>query len=229
MSDFSLRTDCLAAAAQYVSTEDTRFYLNGVFVTPHEVDQAGRGVLMVATDGNCMAVIYDAYGHAPRSAILSFNASDKALKKPVREEGARRLMLNDNAAALSTGTPAPVQAYCPDEGTPDKRISPVGYVTVSEIDGSFPDFWRVIPTASADGPSAPYAWNASHFARLTKAARLLGQKQPMAAFQQASASDPALITLASCPHAVFIHMPLRAAIYTQPAWLYPPKDEESTT
>ncbi|RCK40460.1 hypothetical protein [Thalassospira xiamenensis] len=44
------------AAWQFVSTEKTRYYLNGVYIEPHK----DGGVLLIATDGHSMAVIRDA-------------------------------------------------------------------------------------------------------------------------------------------------------------------------
>ncbi|MCF6233350.1 MAG: hypothetical protein L3J36_09695 [Rhodobacteraceae bacterium] len=99
---------------------------------------------------------------------------------------------------------------------------PRDYVTVTEVEGTFPDFWRVVPKVENTGPAKPYGWNVAYMAKLVKAARLLGETTPRATFRQQSPGDPAFITLAGCPDAGFIHMPLRIDNHGAPAWLHQP-------
>ncbi|MBX3579980.1 MAG: hypothetical protein KF723_22480 [Rhizobiaceae bacterium] len=74
------------AALVCVSTEETRYYLNGVHVEPHPE----KGVVLVATDGLRMIVIHDEAGYAGRKAIIP---ADKilveALARSTKEEDAR--------------------------------------------------------------------------------------------------------------------------------------------
>lgn len=53
-----VRAKHFAAAYVFASTEETRYYLNGVLVEPHP----DGGVLLVATDGHRMVAIKDDEG-----------------------------------------------------------------------------------------------------------------------------------------------------------------------
>jgi hypothetical protein len=223
MPDFSLRTDYLAATSQFMSTEETRYYLRGVFVTPHEIEAEGRGMLMVATDGHCMAILYDAWGYASRPAILSMNFNDKEMKVPRKELGVRRLVVDDGgSSSLYDGVPCGVVAQNNEAETLNTGFRPRAYVTVKEVQGTYPDFWRVVPKVKNSGPAKPYGWNVAYMAKLVKAAKLLGQDTPKASFRQDSPRDPAFVTLSGCPNAGFIYMPLRIDDLGAPAWLAEP-------
>jgi len=217
MTDFSLRTDYLMAAAACMSTDGTRYYLNGVHVEPHK----DGGVFMVATDGGVMAILYDRYGLAPRGAILSMDFKDKGLKSTARESGVRRLMFNDPGLdALLAGIPAGVIHNCPEyEPSMADGTGVDGYVTVREVDGTFPPFRRVIPKGDAVGPNAPYGWTLPLLDRLNKAGRILGQRRSAATFYQTAPGDPALVTITGCEDAAFVVMPCRADSAGKPEWL----------
>lgn len=59
--------ELFAAAARFISAEETRHYLRGVKVEP----VASGGVRLIATDGQRMLVAYDATGIANREAIIT--------------------------------------------------------------------------------------------------------------------------------------------------------------
>lgn len=56
-----------AAAARFISAEETRYYLRGVKVEP----VASGGVRLIATDGHRMFVGFDETGYANREAIIT--------------------------------------------------------------------------------------------------------------------------------------------------------------
>ena len=79
-----MRADYLLAAALFVSTEETRYYLNGIYTEPH---QAG-GAVCVATEGHGLGCVYDdeGYCHNPQgvwhtSAITALKNLMTAAKK----------------------------------------------------------------------------------------------------------------------------------------------------
>ena len=74
MSIIRVNANLFRLAQMTVSTEETRYYLNGIFIQPHAV----QGVLLVSTDGHRMTVIHDETGHADQSAIVRL--SPEALK-----------------------------------------------------------------------------------------------------------------------------------------------------
>lgn len=198
MTSFDLNPAYLAAAATCVSSEETRYYLKGVFVTPHTDPQTGKGVLMVATDGRRLAAIYDREGTAPRSAILSMDWKSKALKPVPRVAGCRLYVdLGAKQAKLVN---------------PDYSDEPFAVDMISEIDGTFPDFRRVLP--AQDGGESPehFCFNTDHLASFSKAAKLAGFDVPLTpTITQHGAGSPALVTFIDAYDAAFVIMPVRAA------------------
>ncbi|MHA1529453.1 MAG: DNA polymerase III subunit beta, partial [Alphaproteobacteria bacterium] len=112
-----------------VSTEETRYYLNGVYL--HVASEAGDPVLRaVATDGHRLARI---------DADLPAGAeSAPGVIVPRKTVGElRRLLENDEAEITISVSEAKI------------RFSVDGLVLTSKvIDGAFPDYTRVIPTGN---------------------------------------------------------------------------------
>ena len=109
-----------------VSTEETRYYLNGVYLHVAEADGAKR-LRAVATDGHRLACIDAA---APAGAE---GAPDVIV--PRKTVGELRKLLEDG------------EAECEVSVSPTKIRFRVGDLTLTSkvIDGSFPDYSRVIP------------------------------------------------------------------------------------
>jgi len=112
-----------------VSTEETRYYLNGVYL--HVANEAGRPVLRaVATDGHRLARI---------DADLPAGAeSAPGVIVPRKTVGElRRLLENDEEEITVSVSETKI------------RFSVNGLVLTSKvIDGAFPDYTRVIPTGN---------------------------------------------------------------------------------
>ena len=118
-----------------VSTEETRYYLNGVFVEKHA---SGKGATLTTTDGHRLLSIYDETGICDKPAIVKL--SDAALKccKPHKSdpEGSTRYIVVDQASETAT-IDVRVGYDCLKHQT----------VAVSErciVDGTFPDYRRVV-------------------------------------------------------------------------------------
>ena len=109
-----------------ISTEETRYYLNGVYLHIAEVEGAKR-LRAVATDGHRLACV-DA--EAPAGAE---RAPDVIV--PRKTVGELRKLLEDDEAEVEVSVSA------------TKIRFRVGEVTLTSkvIDGSFPDYTRVIP------------------------------------------------------------------------------------
>lgn len=107
-----------------VSYEETRYYLNGIFFAPH-----GAGLRMVATDGHRLARTDLALGGANgRPGIIFPRDSVDVLRKLIDGvEGTVELKYNENRAAA--------------------RVGDTEFIT-RLIDGTFPDYERVIPTGN---------------------------------------------------------------------------------
>lgn len=120
-----------------VSTEETRYYLNGVHVEPH----ASGGALMVSTDGHRLLAAYDPAGVCSEAAIIQLPKHALALSKRPKLIERRELVVDvQNAVATINNV---TQAAEPG-GEP--LIEMVAACQANVIDGTFPDWRRVVPT-----------------------------------------------------------------------------------
>lgn len=174
--------DLFSRALAAISTEASRYYLNGVNVEPCEQG----GVLLISTDGKRMLVLRDPDGYAPNgSGIVSLNKDMvRALtaknwnlpswlgpltgKQPKR----RFLAVRGQKAAVSViaanqGDDIDHAALLALTDAPSAAVG--GYQWIgSVIDGTFPDWRRVVGTPAASG-SVIGSFDASLLTPLAKA------------------------------------------------------------
>jgi DNA polymerase-3 subunit beta len=113
-----------------ISTEETRYYLNGVYM--HTAKGEGGVVLRcVATDGHRLARI-----EAPLPAGAEAMPGVIVPRKTV---GELRKLLDDDEAAIAVSV----------SETKVRFATPAVTLTSKVIDGTFPDYTRVIPTQNA--------------------------------------------------------------------------------
>jgi DNA polymerase-3 subunit beta len=124
-----------------ISTEETRYYLNGVYL--HIADDGGEKLRAVATDGHRLARI---------DAELPQGASGApGVIVPRKTVGELRKLLEDDEAMINVSV-----------SETKIRFSALGLTLTSKvIDGSFPDYTRVIPV----GNTKRLEVDASEFAR----------------------------------------------------------------
>ncbi|MGR3541589.1 MAG: DNA polymerase III subunit beta [Hasllibacter sp.] len=112
-----------------ISTEETRYYLNGVYL--HVADSEGKVLRAVATDGHRLARI---------DAELPMGAEDMpgviVPRKTVRE---LKKLLADEEAVIGVAVSDTKIRFRTEKLTLTSKV----------IDGSFPDYTRVIPTGNA--------------------------------------------------------------------------------
>jgi hypothetical protein len=163
---FFLPANDLRAALQCIGTEQTRYYLCGVFV---EADK------LVATDGHQMLTIELPYGchvgtecftqgmDAPEGAgfILSCDAADKAFK--AKASGGGDLWVYGD---IETG----ILQFVINHGE-GGEIYRVGVLEFSVIDGSYPEWRRAV--AKGGGGAASLCYDPAVLARLVKAADVI--------------------------------------------------------
>jgi DNA polymerase-3 subunit beta len=112
-----------------ISTEETRYYLNGVYL--HVANEAGQEVLRcVATDGHRLARI-DA--DLPEGA-----AGMPGVIVPRKTVGELRKLLEDDETMIAVSVSETKVRFATPEITLTSKV----------IDGTFPDYSRVIPTAN---------------------------------------------------------------------------------
>ena len=125
-----------------ISTEETRYYLNGVYMHVATGD-GGQKLRCVATDGHRLARI---------DAALPENAADMpGVIVPRKTVNELRKLLDDDEAQIAVSV----------SETKIRFATPAVTLTSKVIDGTFPDYTRVIPT----GNTRKLEVDASDFAR----------------------------------------------------------------
>lgn len=125
-----------------ISTEETRYYLNGVYMHVSQ-GETGKVLRCVATDGHRLARI---------DAPLPEGAEGMpGVIVPRKTVGELRKLLDDDAATIAVSV----------SETKVRFATPVITLTSKVIDGTFPDYTRVIPT----GNTRKLEVDASEFAK----------------------------------------------------------------
>jgi len=125
-----------------ISTEETRYYLNGVYMHVADTD-AGPRLRCVATDGHRLARI--------DAALPEGAAGMPGVIVPRKTVGELRKLLEDDDMEIAVSVSETKVRFA----TPDITL------TSKVIDGTFPDYSRVIPT----GNTKQLEVDASDFAR----------------------------------------------------------------
>jgi hypothetical protein len=146
------------AAAVASSTEETRYYLMGVFCHPHP----NGGVMLVATDGNILTTIWDKTGFADESAILPLTILTgwKATAK-----FAEQVAVWDSSAKMCS-------VYQSTQWAEEAPDMPERKFLVAAIDGTFPDYQRVIPKSVNAAKVKPQPFGAVLLTRVAKISNL---------------------------------------------------------
>lgn len=184
-----------------VSKEETRYYLNGVYVHPHPE----KGIMLVATDGHRLLVAHDEAGICTKPSIVAID-----------KEGAKALARSDKERLVVSA-----------EGV----VSIPGLFLAAKssiIDGIYPDYVRLLKPMLADikaSKRSAASFNGEYLSAFAKiAGRLSNPTTPsmrVVAFDEAS---PALVLFPSALAAnVFgILMPMRADVGNAfPAFMKP--------
>ena len=223
----NIRVDAkkFAAAALFRSKEETRYYLNGVYIEPHP----DGGVIMVATNGHQMAVIRDENGEANAPFICKasqrfYTACAKSPADVLKRPG--QIHFVGHVANLVCegfdGDPSVIgDCHIEVEYAPD-------------IDGIYPDWRRVLPPFDAQpalpGTVGPYfGVNAEYVADFAKAMKIITgmREQKFITMNVNDRASPIGITNQYCPEFLGVLMPAREASErpTLPAWLKEQKKE----
>lgn len=171
----TVNADLFRLAAAAVSKEETRFYLQGVHIEP----LAEGGVVMVSTDGHRMIVVHDADGFADDRMLVKLNpATMTATKQGKKETLARTIAIDGNAKT------ATVMQY----------ELPIAVNFDAIIDGTFPDWRRVVPMdARESADAAPVCLDPAYMTAMgtvgAEVARLFGGT-PAVLFHHAKKWDP---------------------------------------
>jgi len=193
----------LGRAWYCASTEQARYYLCGVYV-----EKGAEGALMVATDGHGLACAIDRAGIVEGDAILSL--SPEMLKAARATRGRPTYFHKNGKAMIADVAPEDRESFLQafDISAPEVRAV---QTRDTAIDGSFPDWRRVIPSDAVEVTScAPTTFDMAVLDRVQKAIhdpdigktrciRLLG----------ADAGSPHLVIRPGQHDAFGVAMPLR--------------------
>lgn len=184
------------ACRQVQSTEETRYYLNGVYVQPHPE----KGALLVATDGHRMMVAHDQGGVCKKEAICAID-KEAFSRKAERPEVVTQIEIDGEGIA--------------SVGTTYRSVKSVF------IEGTYPDWSRVLRPVLELAKKRFYgkpvfdaaAFNGRYLAHLPKIAAILGdgidtRPVKLVTFNE---HDPALVLYPNFPNVFGVLMPMRAA------------------
>lgn len=180
------------AAAECQSYEETRYYLNGVYIHPHP----DQGVVLVATDGHRMLCCHDVTGKCDKPAIVKVNlkalASVKVNKKTPDEKP--RLTV-DAEGHVIVGTYRSLKSAI--------------------IDGTFPAYDKVLLPVLKNvvkKPLSPSFFKADYLARFSKIAVLLDTSSLDGTMQLYTygEGEPAIVRFGNITNVFGIIMPVRA-------------------
>lgn len=201
----NVSADLFRIVAAYRSTEETRAYLNGVYVQPHPCG----GAYLVATDGHRMLVVYDRGAVCTEAAIIACPSDllRAAKSKPAR---ARR---GASASAEATG---PRFLQMVDGRASVLCLDALVYQGADSglIEGTFPDWQRIVPTIdavpAAERSSAP-PFNPAYLEGFGETARALADALDTRATVRIvpCGASAAIVLFEGCDAAFGVLMPLR--------------------
>lgn len=203
---FRINADLFRAVSVAVSTEETRYYLCGVNVEPHPV----RGVILTATDGHRLLCAHDENGETDGTYIVP---AGKDVIRATKIGGPDRRRTGGGLVMVAEGGSVTFR---------NAHDMPTVTLPVQPIDGSFPDWRRVLPGAPFEGAAAVSSFNPAYVSDLADVCTdLKASGFDDVAFTMAAADpgSPALVNYGAAP--IFgVLMPMRNSIpLAVPSWV----------
>lgn len=117
----------ITACGFAVSTEETRYYLNGIFLHATAADAADAGLVLVATDGHRLSKRFVRAETSPdMTSVIIPRQALKVIEKILPKTGEITIELSDTLIRFSGGS---------------------ALITSKLVDGTFPDYVRVVPSS----------------------------------------------------------------------------------
>lgn len=193
----------LEAVSLAASKEETRYYMNGVYVENYE-----GGHALIATDGHRMHSIGIRPIEAAKGGFILGNddikkalSMAKAEKLPKHSSDAVRIRIDADELKIS------IKIIVVDkEGD---SVRECGSFTSKAIDGTFPDYRRLIPAISEAAVGCLLSFNAAYIADFGKAAKLLSSPRSQIKITSSGIHNPVLIELPCCESFTGVLMPMR--------------------
>ena len=220
------RADRLRLATLFQSSDETRYYLNGVYI-----EAMDDGVRLVAMDGHRLAVFRDEAAFTCAPCIVALPKAARAAIKSVKAReftwfgiigqhdgiGRHEARVVDGSEGMASMEE--IQAAMLDMTNP----AVVWAGAVELIDGTYPEFENAIPAYVGDA-GAPGTFQSRYLAPFVEVAQDLAGKRGPISLHSDNPSDPALV---QCERKDFVGvlMPMRAddgALERDGALLRPP-------
>ena len=198
----SVDANLFRIAAFSVSTDETRFYLHGVYLEPHPV----KGVILTATSGHTLTTIHDETGDMGGCNPVIVKLPSKVLAE-CKAKQTRKMTTEPRLSVDPSGDLATVHVNGEETARAYRVI----------VDGAFPDWRRTHPSTANDRAGADAAFSHHVMRVLVDTAAALGCPLVLS-----NTGDDAitLVNFPSCPHVSCLAMPFRAdKIPTRPYWL----------
>lgn len=205
--DITVSARMFHAAMVCVSTEDVRYYINGVHIEPHP----DKGAVLVATDGHRMLVCHDEDARCDRSVIVRVQGKEgralsEALARASRAEDVRLTV--DEAGVVTV---------------------PGGFRATENtlIDGTFPEWPKVVRPIRAGLRTkavAHAAFNPRYMASFARVAERLDPADGSPSIRIVSTDEgtAALVLFGGQPAVFGLLMPMRVEVGTAlPAFMRP--------
>lgn len=199
----------------FVSTEATRYYLRGVYVHPCRNQP---GAFLVATDGYRLGCFYDAEAVAPVPAIVSLSADALRMTKPHKID---KRVVRVEVLSLSEG---PTRAKTGTVTLLDELGNVLCGRAGDVVDGTFPDWQRVVPSfprPAEESPALVASYNAAYLAAFGfRDPESRASSGPCITIDQTDGSGPARVRNAHYPNFLGVVMPMRGMLDGDmlPAW-----------
>lgn len=192
-----------------VSTEETRYYLNGVHICAND----GGGALMVATDGHRMLVAHDPKGVCAEACIVHLPRFALAQCRTPKMFEIKRTIEIDHAGHGVATILESKPALKKDDAPSKEAIMAVHRVL---IDGTFPEWRRVVPSQSvATGSMQPTTFNGSYMKAMGEVAAELSKLtglHPWLRVHMADPDAPCVVRFGSSRDVFGVIMPVRDSI-----------------
>ncbi|WP_296988149.1 hypothetical protein [Thalassospira sp. UBA1131] len=212
------------AALQFISHEETRYYLNGVFIEPHK----DGGVIMAASDGHTLAAVRDNSAHIAGESGWICSVPKGPFIAALKRKSAGTLHFVGNSVYLTDavlGQDATDPAFDPTLITAQHNA--IAYA--KPVDGTFPDWRRLIPSPQAEA-STRIVLDGKHFNKFNKAISALADDgtPELSIAMPRDMLSPIVIQSGRAKDFFGLVMPMREHTKAEadPAWLKLPAKQE---
>jgi len=204
MTNVNIDLNLVKAAAVCTSKEEYRYYLNGVFITSD-----GEALVSVATDGH-------------RLAAFRHNVSQDA---PLESFGVIVPLAIINGLKIARGDSTATLSHV--EGLKWSIAHNGQSITFDAVDGTFPDWRRVVPKETSGEVGQ---FNPSYIGDFAKMAKILGGKKDTPVRIAHNGEGPSLVSFGDEIDGIAVIMPIRIqwAAFVAPHWIHstPNKDQD---